>query len=158
MRTFSKMFLVAPSCVVLAAVSYLGPARASAEGAGDSADPTNTAPVHYDQILSDEEIASRLEAAEGDRYALPFSEAFREAEVSEADESSDAAGVGSFAGILDNLRSLQDVPSVSDLDAPTAGDYAHLWPSAEDRVRDAAAHLFTEVAGSGEGTVRANRP
>ena len=36
--------------------------------------------------------------------------------------------------------------------------YAHLWPSAEDRVRDAAGHLFTEVVGPGEGTVRAKRP
>lgn len=40
----------------------------------------------------------------------------------------------------------------------TLTTYAHLWPSAEDRVRDAAAHLFTEVVGSGEGTVRAERP
>ena len=32
-----------------------------------------------------------------------------------------------------------------------------LWPTAEDRVRDAAAHLFAEVVASGEGTVRAER-
>jgi integrase len=35
--------------------------------------------------------------------------------------------------------------------------YAPLWPTAEDRVRDAAAHPFAEVAGSGEGTVTAGR-
>ena len=40
----------------------------------------------------------------------------------------------------------------------TLTTYAHLWPSAEDRVRNAAAHLFTEVVGSGEGTVRAEHP
>jgi len=40
----------------------------------------------------------------------------------------------------------------------TLTTYAHLWPSAEDRVRDAAAYLFTEVVGSGEGTVRAEQP
>lgn len=39
----------------------------------------------------------------------------------------------------------------------TLTTYAHLWPTAEDRVRDAAAHLFAEVVGSGEGTVRAER-
>lgn len=39
----------------------------------------------------------------------------------------------------------------------TLTTYAHLWPSAEDRVRDAAASLFDEVARSGEGTVRAER-
>jgi integrase len=39
----------------------------------------------------------------------------------------------------------------------TLTTYAHLWPTAEDRVRDAAAHLFAEVAGSGEGTVGAGR-
>ena len=39
----------------------------------------------------------------------------------------------------------------------TLTTYAHLWPTAEDRVRDAAAHLFAEVAGSAEGTVRAGR-
>ncbi len=30
--------------------------------------------------------------------------------------------------------------------------------SAEDRVRDAAAHLVTGIVGSGEGTVSADRP
>ncbi len=37
----------------------------------------------------------------------------------------------------------------------TLTTYAHLWPSAEDRVRDASARLVAEVLGSGEGTVRA---
>ncbi len=40
----------------------------------------------------------------------------------------------------------------------TLTTYAHLWPTAEDRVRDAAGHLFEEVVGSSEGTVRAERP
>lgn len=39
----------------------------------------------------------------------------------------------------------------------TPTTYAHLWPTAEDRIRDAAALLFDEVARSGEGTVRAER-
>ncbi|WP_170212824.1 tyrosine-type recombinase/integrase [Pedococcus bigeumensis] len=38
----------------------------------------------------------------------------------------------------------------------TLTTYAHLWPSAEDRVRDASARLVAEVLGSGEGTVRAD--
>ncbi len=33
--------------------------------------------------------------------------------------------------------------------------YAHLWPTAEDRVRDAAARLAAEVLSAGAGTVRA---
>ncbi|MEO7131714.1 MAG: site-specific integrase [Dermatophilaceae bacterium] len=37
----------------------------------------------------------------------------------------------------------------------TLTTYAHLWPTAEDRVRDASARLVAEVLGSGEGTVRA---
>ncbi|MEJ7832910.1 MAG: tyrosine-type recombinase/integrase [Nocardioides sp.] len=37
----------------------------------------------------------------------------------------------------------------------TLTTYAHLWPSAEDRVRDAGALLVAEVLGSSEGTVRA---
>ena len=40
----------------------------------------------------------------------------------------------------------------------TLTTYAHLWPSAEDRVRDASARLVAEVVGSTEGTVRADRP
>jgi integrase len=36
----------------------------------------------------------------------------------------------------------------------TLTTYAHLWPSAEDRVRDAAARLAAEVLSAGEGTVR----
>ncbi|MEO7294794.1 MAG: site-specific integrase [Candidatus Limnocylindria bacterium] len=40
----------------------------------------------------------------------------------------------------------------------TLTTYARLWPSAEDRVRDASAALAAEVLGSGEGTVRAERP
>jgi integrase len=40
----------------------------------------------------------------------------------------------------------------------TLTTYAHLWPTAEDRVRDAAGHLFEEVVGSAEGAVRAERP
>jgi integrase len=39
----------------------------------------------------------------------------------------------------------------------TLTTYAHLWPSAEDRVRDASARLVAEVVGSTEGTVRADR-
>jgi integrase len=39
----------------------------------------------------------------------------------------------------------------------TLTTYAHLWRTAEDRVRDAAAHLIAEVVGSGEGTVREER-
>jgi integrase len=38
----------------------------------------------------------------------------------------------------------------------TLTTYAHLWPSADDRVRDASARLVAEVLGSGEGTVRAD--
>lgn len=38
----------------------------------------------------------------------------------------------------------------------TLTTYARLWPTAEDRVRDAAAQLAAEVFGSGEGTVRAD--
>ena len=38
----------------------------------------------------------------------------------------------------------------------TLTTYAHLWPTAEDRVRDASARLVAEVLGSGEGTVRAD--
>lgn len=34
--------------------------------------------------------------------------------------------------------------------------YAHLWPTAEDRVRDAAARLAAEVPSAGKGTVRAD--
>lgn len=37
----------------------------------------------------------------------------------------------------------------------TLTTYAHLWPSAEERVRDAATLLAAEVLGPGEGTVRA---
>jgi integrase len=37
----------------------------------------------------------------------------------------------------------------------TLTTYAHLWPTAEDRVRDAAARLAAEVLSAGEGTVRA---
>ncbi|MEO6414213.1 MAG: tyrosine-type recombinase/integrase [Pedococcus sp.] len=37
----------------------------------------------------------------------------------------------------------------------TLTTYAHLWPTAEDRVRDAAARLAAEVLTAGEGTVRA---
>jgi len=37
----------------------------------------------------------------------------------------------------------------------TLTTYAHLWPSAEERVRDAATLLAAEVLGAGEGTVRA---
>jgi integrase len=40
----------------------------------------------------------------------------------------------------------------------TLTTYAHLWPSAEDRVRDASAALVAEVNRSTEGTVRAERP
>ncbi|MCW2813084.1 MAG: site-specific integrase [Nocardioides sp.] len=40
----------------------------------------------------------------------------------------------------------------------TLTTYAHLWPSAEDRVREAAASLVVEVNRSTEGTVRADRP
>ena len=36
----------------------------------------------------------------------------------------------------------------------TLTTYAHLWPTAEDRVRDAAARLAAEVLSAGEGTVR----
>ena len=36
----------------------------------------------------------------------------------------------------------------------TLTTYAHLWPTTEDRVRDAAARLVAEVVASGEGTVR----
>lgn len=39
----------------------------------------------------------------------------------------------------------------------TLTTYAHLWPTAEDRVRDAAAQLFAEVVRPGEGTVRAEK-
>ena len=39
----------------------------------------------------------------------------------------------------------------------TLTTYAHLWPTTEDRVRDAAARLVAEVVGSGEGTVRAEQ-
>ncbi len=38
----------------------------------------------------------------------------------------------------------------------TLTTYAHLWPSAESRVRDASARLAAEVLGAGEGTVRAD--
>ena len=38
----------------------------------------------------------------------------------------------------------------------TLTTYAHLWPTAEDRVRDASARLVAEVLGSGEGTMRAD--
>lgn len=37
----------------------------------------------------------------------------------------------------------------------TLTTYAHLWPTAEDRVRDAAARLAAEVLSAGEGTLRA---
>jgi len=37
----------------------------------------------------------------------------------------------------------------------TLTTYAHLWPTAEDRVRDAAARLAAEVLSAGVGTVRA---
>jgi integrase len=40
----------------------------------------------------------------------------------------------------------------------TLTTYAHLWPSAEDRVRDASAALVAEVNRSTEGTVRAEWP
>jgi integrase len=39
----------------------------------------------------------------------------------------------------------------------TLTTYAHLWPTTEDRVRDAAARLVAEVVASGEGTVRAEQ-
>ena len=39
----------------------------------------------------------------------------------------------------------------------TLTTYAHLWPTTEDRVRDAAARLVAEVVASDEGTVRAER-
>lgn len=39
----------------------------------------------------------------------------------------------------------------------TLTTYAHLWPTTEDRVRDAAARLVDEVVRSGEGTVRAEQ-
>jgi integrase len=39
----------------------------------------------------------------------------------------------------------------------TLTTYAHLWPTTENRVRDAAARLVAEVVASGEGTVRAER-
>ena len=39
----------------------------------------------------------------------------------------------------------------------TLTTYAHLWPTTEDRVRDAAALLVAEVVASGEGTVRAEQ-
>ena len=38
----------------------------------------------------------------------------------------------------------------------TLTTYAHLWPSAESRVRDASARLTAEVLDAGEGTVRAD--
>jgi hypothetical protein len=37
----------------------------------------------------------------------------------------------------------------------TLTTYAHLWPTAEDRVRDTAARLAAEVLSAGEGAVRA---
>ena len=40
----------------------------------------------------------------------------------------------------------------------TLTTYAHLWPSAEDRVREAAASLVAEVNRSTAGTVRADGP
>jgi hypothetical protein len=39
----------------------------------------------------------------------------------------------------------------------TLTTYAHLWPSAESRVRDASTRLAAEVLSAGEGTVRADR-
>ena len=39
----------------------------------------------------------------------------------------------------------------------TLTTYAHLWPTTEDRVRDAVARLVAEVVASDEGTVRAER-
>ncbi len=38
----------------------------------------------------------------------------------------------------------------------TLTTYAHLWPNAESRVRDASARLAAEVLGAAEGTVRAD--
>ena len=38
----------------------------------------------------------------------------------------------------------------------TLTTYAHLWPTAEDRVRDASARLVAEVLGSGDVSVRAD--
>jgi hypothetical protein len=38
----------------------------------------------------------------------------------------------------------------------TLTTYAHLWPSAEDRVRDASARLAAEVLTPAEGAVRAD--
>lgn len=39
----------------------------------------------------------------------------------------------------------------------TLTTYAHLWPTTEDRVREAAARLVAEVVASGERTVRGER-
>jgi integrase len=48
------------------------------------------------------------------------------------------------------------IASGYDVVATTLTTYAHLWPSAESRVRDASTRLAAEVLGSAEGTVRAD--
>ena len=40
----------------------------------------------------------------------------------------------------------------------TLETYSHLWPSAEDKTRAAAATLAGEVLGAGEGGMRAQTP
>ena len=63
-----------------------------------------------------------------------------------------AAGCASGSDVVAVQRALGHAKPTT-----TLTTYAHLWPTTEDRVRDAAARLVDEVVRSGEGTVRAEQ-